>query len=91
MTKKHKKHLRYKNFDVNDLKKEIYNAIGYVKLYIEHYHRDIFFGSAQHERVEKLIFWLGKEVPNHMEDNEENRHWYRKWLYLFEDETENMC
>lgn len=80
---------RYRNWTCTQLRNEIYKSVGFVKLYIEQFNTD--WDKRQVEEVEKMLFWFGKEHRNYYQDTPEGRHWLRKWLFMFENETENMC
>ena len=79
----------YKNFNSTKLIELIYQKIGYAKMYVEYFHPD--WDKKQVQEIEKMLFWLGKELHNHFRDTPESRFWLRKWLFMFEDLTENMC
>ncbi len=65
--------------------------IGYVFLYVNYFHVGGDFGE-QWGCVEGLIkeFSDGQRAHRFV-DSRENRRWFQKWLYRFEDEIENMC
>ena len=79
----------YRNWNCSKLLNEAYREIGFIKMYVEHYHPD--WDSEQVSRIEKLLFWFGKEHRRCYGNSAEGRLWLRKWLFLFKDEIENMC
>jgi hypothetical protein len=82
-------HCYYKDWDCRQLRDEIYRKVGYVKLYVEQFHPG--WCSNQVARIEQMLFWFGKEHRKYYQDTPEGRGWLRKWLFMFEDQTENMC
>ena len=71
--------------ELNDL---MLREIGYALSYMDYIHTDIFPpNDDQRERVVKLIkaFWKSRR------DNWENPMWFKEQIFLFQDETENMC
>ncbi len=79
----------WKDFSVELLIKEAYRRIGYCYMYFNFYHTD--WDKQQTKRVDRFCFWFAEEWRNHIECTFENRLWFKKWLYRFDDETENMC
>lgn len=69
-----------------DLRKKIWEEIGYAYLYMNFWHNDVDFG-LQKDRIEKMIYNYAQEDKNHYEDIK----WLREWLFIFLDEIENMC
>jgi len=72
--------------------------LGKALYYIEFFHPEIFrdspklsCGYIQVERIKQYCFWFAQEWNAHLTDTEENRLWFKKFIYMFGDETENMC
>ena len=72
--------------------------LGEALYYIEFSHPDSFVnrprddcGYRQVERIRQYCFWFAQEWNAHLTDTEENRMWFRKFIYMFQDETENLC
>lgn len=47
--------------------------------------------ADQRIRVHQFAFLFAWEHQNRLEDTEENRMWWRKFIYKFDDEVENQC
>ena len=76
--------------NVKELDDLMFREIGYAYTYMNHFHPDIFLkgrAGGQMERVEKLIYKFSIERKY----NYENVKWYQETIYIFQDETENMC
>ena len=82
-------HCHYRNWDCFTLREEIYRKVGYTKLYVEQFHPD--WDKRQVARIDQMLFWFGREHRKYYGDTPRGRAWLRKWLFMFEDETENMC
>ena len=74
----------------------MFKEIGYALVYMNYFQdRKKYFpktvstncGYQQRHRVEQLI----KEFANNRQQNINNLKWYQEQVFLFQDETENMC
>ncbi len=70
--------------------------IGYAHMYTNYFHPPTESSPDRWESQLPQIHVLCKEFAAHerdhrFEDSEENRLWFKKWLYRFCDEIENMC
>ena len=83
------KNCTYRNWDVKKLRQAIYEKVGYAKLYVEFFHPD--WDKTQVEHINQLLFWFSKEHRKYYQDTPEARFWLRKWLFIFNNEIENMC
>jgi len=73
--------------ELNDL---MYREIGYALTYMDYYHVETFkskSGNTQRKRVKKLIADFARD----RQDNYENKRWYKESIFIYKDETENMC
>lgn len=71
------------------LRQKMLSEIGYAYCYMNFWHKNIFGkkDGGQKKRVELLIkFFTDNEKRNY-----ENILWYQEQIFLFQDETENMC
>lgn len=73
-----------------DLHKWAWSELGMSLYYMRYFHPDV-EKSAQAARIHGYCFWYANEWQNHMDDTEENRMWFRKFLFKFMDEVENQC
>jgi hypothetical protein len=74
--------------DIKELWKLMLSEIGYAYCYMNFLEKDIFpKGNAQKKRVKKLI----KSFLDGRNKNRDNVLWYQEQVFLFQDETENMC
>ena len=75
--------------DVNQLREIMFSKIGYSYCYMNFWHKETFdtFASDQKIRVDKLI----KKFTEEEEANYKNALWYKGQIFIFEEETENMC
>lgn len=69
----------------------MFQEIGYYYCYVKFWHKDIFdkdkIGKKQKKRVKKLI----KKFTKFRKNNYSNLLWYKEQIFIFQDETENMC
>ena len=86
---------------VRKLDSMMFLKIGEALVYMDYFHPDIFpkketgtkgnwhdnAGFYQRKRVEKLI----KHFAENRGDNWENEVWFKEQIFVFEEETENMC
>ena len=72
---------------INECESKMFEEIGYAYWYTSFRHKDWYEGNNQGERVNKLI----EDFTNNLNENRQNLMWYREQIYLFQDETENMC
>jgi len=81
----------YFSQDVKTLRDKMFTEIGYYYCYVNYWHKDIFdrpdFGLPQKIRVDALI----KNFTDNERQNYDNVLWYQEQIFLFQDETENMC
>lgn len=65
------------------------SEIGRAYCYMNYWHKDIFRENdgGQKKRIEKLI----KNFADNSRQNCDNVLWYQEQIFLFQDETENMC
>lgn len=80
----------YRNWSCNQLREEIYRKAGYVLLYEKYFGNDMIC-MEQSVRIHQMLFWFGKEHRRFFQDTSEGRWWLRKWLFMFENDTENLC
>jgi len=64
--------------------------LGRSLFYMQFFHPDIDWGD-QEKRVHEYCQRFAAECKEHLEDTEENRMWFRKFLFKFMDEVENQC
>jgi len=81
---------RYRDWDCDKLRDEIYRRIGLVTLYEKYFDCNMVC-PEQSARIQNLLFWFSKEHRRFFQDSTEGRFWLRKWLFIFENETENLC
>ena len=60
-------------------------------LYYMRYFQPDLENSDQAQQVDRFCFWYAQEWQAHLEDTEENRVWFRKFIFKFLDEVENQC
>jgi len=74
---------------ISVLRDMMFAHIGYYHCYINHWHKDWFHNgnNGQKTRVEKLIENFTENESEHYYDVR----WYQEQIFLFEEETENMC
>jgi hypothetical protein len=73
--------------DARILKDLMFREIGYAYCYMNYYHT---FGSndgGQRERVHKFI----KNFIDNESENRTNIVWLQEQVFIFQEETENMC
>lgn len=80
---------RYKDWGCRELRNEIYRLVGYAKMYVEQFH--LGWNPEQVARIDQMLFWFGREHRKTYGDSPEGRFWLRRFLFRFENETENMC
>ena len=76
--------------NVKDLRQKMFADIGYAYCYMNFWHKDVYehiHCDKQKERVEALV----KYFTENERENYKNVLWYQEQIFLFEDETENMC
>lgn len=72
----------------NELDKMMFREIGFTLCYMNHFHPDAFKeDNEQRKRVMEMIEYFCRERQN----NYGNMKWFREQVYLFHNETENMC
>jgi len=90
---------------LKELRNRMFEKIGYSYLYMNVWHREIFFapeetplfftisGTEQKKRVEELAFNFAKQEKEFRttKTEEENILWMQEQVFLFEDEIDNMC
>lgn len=80
------KHLPKTTKELDNL---MFKQIGYALCYMNNFHPDVFKKNdgGQKKRVKKLI----QAFCDNRSSNYENLAWYQEQVFLFQDETENMC
>jgi hypothetical protein len=84
--------------NVEDLRNKMFEEIGYAYCYMNFFHKDIYskknksFGKnciKQKKRIKLLI----KQFTENERENYINNNilWFQEQIYIFQDETENMC
>jgi len=75
----------------DELRNKMFSEIGMAYCYMNFWHKDIFdnydSGVKQKERVNDLI----NNFTDNERENYDNIMWYKEQIFLFQDETENMC
>ena len=75
----------------DELRNKMFSEIGMAYCYMNFWHKDIFdnydSGVKQKERVNDLI----NNFTDNERENYDNIMWYNEQIFLFQDETENMC
>ena len=71
---------------MKELRKLMFEEIGYAYCYMNFWHKDIFSKHpGQKRRVKKLITSFTEN------EHEHDILWYQEQVFLFQNETENMC
>jgi hypothetical protein len=70
-----------------ELRELMFSKIGYAFCYMNFWHEEWFERGEQRERVENLV----ENFTKNERENYDNVLWYQEQIFLFEDETENMC
>ncbi len=74
-----------------ELRQLMLSEIGYAYVYMNYWYEDTFSnwdsGIEQKHRVEKLIACFAENERQ----NRDNILWYQEQIFIFQDETENMC
>ena len=83
------KHYEWRNWNTYQLHLKCIKELGYALMYMKYLH-PLDWGS-QAKRVDGYCKWFAQETEKHREDTAVNRVWYRKFLYRFLDEVENLC
>ncbi len=68
-----------------ELDRRMFMRIGQALIYVKYFYPD--WDKAQKGRINVLI----KNFADNRRENYKNFKWYREQLFLFEEETENMC
>jgi len=79
--------------DAKVLDDKMFTEIGYALCYMNNFHPNVFKGKrdgSQRKRVMKLIENFCNERKNHY-DGIDGVLWVKEQVYIFQDETENMC
>lgn len=71
--------------DVNKLDDLMFKEIGMAVVYTTYFHPN--WDKAQVDRINVLI----KDFADNRKFNYNNRLWFKEKVFLFKDETENMC
>jgi len=81
-------HLPEEHDELDDL---MFEEIGKAMVYMNYFYPDVFndssSGTAQRKRIEVLI----KDFAENRKHNYHRAIWYQERIFLFQDETENMC
>lgn len=87
---------KYLPDDLKKLDDMMFKEIGQALVYMDYFRREHFpkiniknlnSGFSQRRRVIDLI----KNFANNRHHNYQNVMWYKEQIFLFQDETENMC
>lgn len=70
-----------------ELRQIMFAEIGMAYTYMYFWHKDVFEKCSQKERVDQLI----QNFADNERENYSNVLWYQEQIFLFQDETENMC
>ena|ERR1035437_5951202 len=76
-----------------ELDSMMFKEIGYTTCYMDYWHLNVFPkrlpGNIKYQRtrVENLI----KNFTDNRHNNYDNVLWYKEQIFIFTDETENMC
>jgi hypothetical protein len=85
----------YLPYSVSLLDDLMFKEIGYALCYMNNFHPDIFknhrMDGGQRKRVMKLIENFCNERKDHLLNSSASILWYQEQVFLFQDETENMC
>jgi len=73
-----------------DLHTYCWEVMGKSLFYTQYFHPDIDFGP-QNDRVDLMCKKYAAEWRSHLDNIPENRLWFLKLIYKFEDEVENQC
>lgn len=83
--------------DLNKLDNMMFKEIGQALVYMDYFRKELFLkkddyyhnsgGFNQRQRIKKLI----KDFSENRHKNYKNKMWYKEQIFLFQDETENMC
>jgi hypothetical protein len=78
--------------NLNDLDNLMFKEIGKALCYMKYFHPEIYkskklYGPQQKKRVENLIKYFCNNRTNHYDDIL----WLKEQVFLFQEETENMC
>ena len=71
--------------NTKELRTLMFSEIGYAYCYMNFWYKDHF--KDQKEKVELLV----KNFTENEEQNYDNVLWYQEQIFIFQDETENMC
>lgn len=78
-----------------ELTNRMWKNIGFALSYMDFIHRDLYpMDSRQRIRVTELIAKFWREGREDMPDGDMKRgdvRWLKEQIFIFEDETENMC
>lgn len=82
--------------DLGKLDDMMFKEIGQALVYMDYFRKEYFpklnikgnnSGFSQRKRVMDLI----KKFADNRHNNYQNKMWYKEQIFLFQDETENMC
>ena len=74
--------------DIREVDNLMMREIGQAHCYMNYFHPDSYpDGDNQRKRVEAMIYNFTTERHN----NWKNVMWFKEKVFLFQDETENMC
>jgi len=77
--------------NTEELRQLMLSKIGYVYCYMNYWHKDIFGKKERDGGQKKRVELLVKNFTENERENYENILWYQEQIFLFQDETENMC
>jgi hypothetical protein len=74
---------------IKELRTLMLSEIDYSYCYMNYWHKDIFGinDGGQKERVKQLVNYFTENESQ----NYDNILWYQEQIFLFQEETENMC
>lgn len=67
-----------------------WSEMGKALYYMNYFHPEM-KRDDQAKRVHGFCFWYANEWNKRLDDTEENRTWFRKFIFRFLDEVENQC
>lgn len=74
--------------DLKKLDDMMFNVIGQALVYMDYFHPEYY---PKNDKQRKRIIQLIKKFADDRHNNYQNKMWYKEQIFLFQDETENMC
>jgi hypothetical protein len=78
------------DFTVEQLYQECVREMGFALLYTQYWFPGTDWGT-QTKRIHGFCVWFAREARKKREETLLNRIWFKKFLYRFQDEIENLC